>query len=113
MAKLDDLQTSQLDQIADETADEIEKLNTRAMHIIRALRAQHPDGKLAPGEQPPTPPAELGELSVKRRDVIMQGRERLRAVFGEDEFQRFDRFVQEHMKPAIRRLDGPSGSQGQ
>jgi hypothetical protein len=26
--------------------------------------------------------------------------------FGEDEFQRFDRFVQEHIKPAIRRLDG-------
>jgi hypothetical protein len=31
MAKLDDLQTSQLDQIASETADEVEKLNARAM----------------------------------------------------------------------------------
>lgn len=112
MAKLDDLQTSQLDQIAGETADEIDKLNTRAMQIIKAIRAQHPDGKLAQGELPPTPPAELGELSAKRRDVIMQGRERLRAVFGEDEFQRFDRFVQEHIKPAIRRLDGPGAPRG-
>lgn len=113
MAKLDDLQTSQLDQIADETAEEIEKLNTRAAQIIKQIRAQHPDGKLAQGELPPTPPSELGELSAKRRDVIMQGRERLRAVFGEGEFQRFDRFVQEHIRPAIRRLDAPRGPQGQ
>ncbi len=113
MAKLDDLETSQLDQIAKETNDEIEKLNTRANQIIKQLRAQHPDGKLAQGELPPTPPAELGELSAKRRDVILQGRERLRAVFGEDEFQRFDKFVQEHLKPAIRRLDAPGGPQSQ
>lgn len=111
MAKLDDLQTSQLDRIATETAAEIEKLNTRANQIIKEIRAQHPDGKLAQGELPPTPPAELGELSAKRRDVILQGRERIRAVFGEDEFQRFDKFVQEHLKPAIRRLDGPGGPQ--
>lgn len=112
MAKLDDLQTSQLDQIASETNGEIEKLNTRAMQIIRELRAQHPDGKLAQGELPPTPPAELGELSAKRRDLILQARERLRSVFGEDEFQRFDKFVQERVKPAVRRLGNPGAAPG-
>ena len=112
MAKLDDLQASLLDQIANETNDEVEKLNARATKIIKEIRAQHPDGKLAPGEAPPAPPAELGELSARRRDVIIQGRERLRAVFGEDEFQRFDKFVQEHLKPAIRRLDNPGAPAG-
>ena len=117
MAKLDEVQTSQLDQIATETNDEIEKLNIRARQIIAELRAKHPDGKLAQGELPPTPPAELGELSTKRRDVILQGRERIRSVFGENEFQRFDKFLQERMKPAIRPLGNagtaPNGSQGQ
>lgn len=113
MARLDDLQASQLDQIATETNDEVEKLNAQAMKLIKQIRAQHPDGKLAPGELPPTPPAELAELSAKRRDVILQGRERLRAVFGDEEFQRFDSFVQQHLKPAIRRIDAPSGPQGQ
>jgi cell division protein FtsN len=117
MASLNDVQTSQLDQIATETNDEIEKLNARAMQIIKEVRAKHPDGKLAQGELPPTPPAELGELSAKRRDVILQARERIRSVFGEGEFQRFDKFLQERMKPAIRRLGNagtqPAGAQNQ
>jgi hypothetical protein len=117
MASLDDVQTSQLDQIATETNDEIEKLNVRAMQIIKEVRAKHPDGKLAQGELPPAPPAELGELSAKRRDVILQARERIRSVFGEGEFQRFDKFLQERMKPAIRRLGNagtqPAGAQNQ
>ena len=117
MASLDDVQTTQLDQIATETNDEIEKLNVRAMQIIKDVRAKHPDGKLAQGELPPAPPAELGELSAKRRDVILQARERIRSVFGEGEFQRFDKFLQERMKPAIRRLGNagtqPAGAQNQ
>jgi hypothetical protein len=117
MANLDEVQTSQLDQIAKETNDEVEKLNVRARKIIEEIRAKHPDGKLAQGELPPTPPAELGELSAKRRDVILQARERIRSVFGENEFQRFDRFLQERMKPAIRPLGKPgtqpTGAQGQ
>lgn len=116
MAKLDEVETSQLDQIAKETNDEIEKLNVRAKRIIDEIRAKHPDGKLGQGELPPTPPAELGELSAKRRDVIFQARERIRAVFGENEFQRFDKFLQERMKPAIRPLGNPgtppAGPQG-
>lgn len=116
MARLDDRQASLLDQIAAETNGEVEKLNARAVRIISEVRAKHPDGKLAPGEQPPAPPAELAELSTRRRDLILQGRERLRSVFGEEEFQRFDRFVRENLKPGIRRLDnpgaGPRGPQG-
>ena len=116
MANLDEVQASELDQIAAETNAEIEKLNKRAMQIIAEIRAKHPDGKLAQGEMPPTPPAELAELTAKRRDLILQGRERIRAVYGEDEFQRFDKFLQDRMKPAIRPLGiagtTPNGPQG-
>lgn len=112
MAKLDDRQAALLDQIAAETNGEIGKLNARAMQIIGEMRARHPDGKLAVGEQPPAPPAELGELSAKRRDLILQSRERLRSVFGEGEFHRFDGFVQERLKPGIRRLDNRGGAPG-
>lgn len=111
MAKLDEHQAARLDEVAAEVNNEIEKLNKRAMKIIGELRAKHPDGKLAPGEQPPAPPAELAELSTKRRDRINEARERLRSVFGEDEFKRFNEFVRERVKPGIRRLGNTGGPQ--
>lgn len=116
MAKLNEQQSKLLDDVASETNAEIEKLNRRANHIIEKLRAQHPDGKLARGERPPAPPAELAELSVKRRDLVLQARSRLHAAYGEEEFRRFDEFVQQRVKPGIRRLDqprAPSGAQSQ
>ena len=112
MAKLNDHQAAQLDQIAAEANSDIEKLNKRAMKIIGELRAKHPEGKLAPGEQPPAPPAELSELSAKRRDRTNEARERLRSVFGEEEFARFNEFVRQRVKPGIRRLGNTSVPQG-
>jgi hypothetical protein len=112
MAKLDDRQAAQLDEVAAEANGEIEKLNKRAMKIIGELRAKHPEGKLAPGEQPPAPPAELAELSAKRRDRINEGRERLRSAFGEEEFVRFNEFVRQRVKPGVRRLGNTGAPQG-
>lgn len=112
MAKLDDRQAAVLDQVAAEVNTEVEKLDKRAMKIIGELRARHPDGKLAPGEQPPAPPAELSQLSAARRDRINEARERLRAIFGEVEFVRFDQFVRERIKPGIRRLGETGSPQG-
>lgn len=112
MAKLDDRQAALLDEIAARTNGEIEKLDRRAMKIIGDLRAKHPEGKLAPGEQPPAPPAELAELSAARRDRINEAREHLRSVFGEEEFGRFNQFVRERVKPGIRRLTDAGAPQG-
>lgn len=116
MAKLNDRQAMLLDEVAADTDREIEKLNRRAIDIIREVRAKHPEGKLATDERPPAPPAELAQLSAARRDLLMQARERLRSVFGEEEFRRFNRFVQGRVKPGIRRLDQagapPSAPQG-
>lgn len=112
MAKLDDRQATLLDGIVAEANGEIEKLNRRAMKIIGDLRAKHPEGRLAPGEQPPAPPAELAELSAARRDRINEARARLRSAFGEEEFQRFSEFVRQRLKPGIRRIGEAGAQQG-
>lgn len=109
MAKLDDRQAALLDDIAAETNREIEKLNKRAREIIGELRARHPEGKLAQGELPPAPPAELAELSAARRARLDEARERLRATFGEEGFTRFSEFVRQRVRPGIRRL-GDAGA---
>jgi hypothetical protein len=118
MAKLEEHQAKLLDKISADVDREVEKLNKRALKVIKDHRARHPEGKLAQGELPPAPPEELKLLSDKRRDQIMQARERLREGLGEEAFQKFDEFVQQRIKPGIRRLDtpnaqSPNGSQGQ
>jgi type IV secretory pathway VirB10-like protein len=109
-AKLEDHQAATLDQLADEVDREVEKLNRRAKKIIDEIRGRHPEGKLAQGELPPEPPAELKMLSDERRNLILHARERLRASFGEEAFQQFDGFVQQRIKSGIRRLDASNSS---
>jgi hypothetical protein len=118
LAKLDDRQAQALDDISADVDREVAKLNKRALKVISDLRARNPEGKLAKGELPPAPPAELKALSDERRNVILKARERLRASLGEDGFQKLDEFVQQRIKPGIRRLDAPNapsqnGPQGQ
>lgn len=109
MARLDDQRASILDRIVAETNAEVERVDRRAIRIIRQIRARHPDGRLAAGEQLPTPPAELRQLSEERNNLILQGRDRLRSELGEEGFRQFDEFVQQRVRPGIRRLDQPQG----
>ncbi|HKG59893.1 MAG TPA: hypothetical protein VKB05_08965 [Pyrinomonadaceae bacterium] len=112
LARLEDPQSQALDRIAREVDREIEPLNKKAIEIIRSIRERHKDGKLAQGELPPEPPAELRVLADERRQVIMRAREELRASIGDDAFQRFDKFVKKRIKPGIRRLNNPPATQG-
>jgi hypothetical protein len=107
LARLDDHQSQVLDKISRDVDREIEPLNKKAVEIIRSIREQHPNGKLAQGELPPAPPAELRVLSDQRREVILRAREELHASIGDEAFQRFDDFVKERIKPGIRRLTNP------
>jgi hypothetical protein len=107
LAKLEEHQAQVLDNISADVDREVAKLNKRALKIIGDLRARHPEGKLAKGELPPAPPAELQLLSNERRNLILQARERLHAALGEEAFQKLDQFVQQRIKPGIRRLDAP------
>lgn len=111
LARLDDNQSQALDRIARSVDREIEPLNKKAVDIIRSIRERHPNGKLAQGELPPEPPAELRVLSDQRRQVILQAREELHASIGDEAFQRFDDFVKERIKPGIRRLNNPPATQ--
>ena len=117
MAQLSPPQAAALDEIATETNAQLDELTNRAQQIIREIRGQHPEGRLAPGEQPPVPPAELQQLSAQRRELLLQAREQLRTAYGEEEFQRFSQFVQQRVRPGIRRIDNgnrpPQGGPGQ
>ena len=111
LARLDDPQSQALDRIARNVDREIEPLNKKAVEIIRNIRERHPDGKLAQGELPPAPPAELRALSEQRKQVILQAREELRGSIGDEAFQKFDEFVKERIKPGIRRVTNPPAAQ--
>ena len=101
-AKLNDSEAAILEQIATESDRQISELDTQAQQIISAARAQHPGGQLAKGETLPPPPAELTTLQELRNNAILQSRDLLRANFGEEAFDRFDKFVQREVAPKIK-----------
>lgn len=101
-AKLSDKQARDLDDIAAECNAAVEKLDKKAKKLIDDFRAKNPGGKLAEGEVPPAPPAELGLLQEERNNTILQAREKLRASFGEQEFQRFSEYVKRGIVPNIK-----------
>jgi len=101
-AKLSDLQQRDLEEVAAECNREAEKLDKKAKKLTDDFRAKNPGGKLAEGELPPAPPAELAQLWNERNNVITQAREKLRATFGEQEFQRFNEYVKRGVMPNIK-----------
>lgn len=101
-AKLSDRQARDLEEIAAECNREVEKLDKKAKKLTDDFRAKNPGGKLAEGELPPQPPAELGLLWAERNNVITQAKEKLRAAFGEQEFQRFNEHVKRGIVPNIK-----------
>lgn len=115
-AKLDDKQVLTLDQVATETDDAVRKLDEKAKKITDKIRAKYPEGKLPKGEQPPPLPEELKVMQKQRTAIILHGRDRLRESLGEQEFQRFDEYVQQNiasrMKPINFNRPRPAFSNG-
>lgn len=101
-AKLNDREAQVLDDVAAACNADVERLDRKAKKLVDEFRAKHPGGRLAAGEVPPTPPAELNSLWEERNRVVMQAREALRAAFGEQEFQRFDEHVRQGITPNIK-----------
>ncbi|HEV2798921.1 MAG TPA: hypothetical protein VGW12_00395 [Pyrinomonadaceae bacterium] len=108
-AKLNDAEARTLEQIAEESDRQVSEFDERAKKIIAEARAQHPGGELNPGETLPPPPAELRDLQEQRNTAVLQARDRLRTIFGEEAFERFDKFVQRDVAPKIKpvQLDLP------
>jgi hypothetical protein len=91
-----------LEQVAVECDQEIQALAQRAKPLIEAYRAQYPGGQVPQGQTPAPPPVELRKISEERDAIILRARDRLRAAFGDDEFNRFDNFVKTRVASNIQ-----------
>lgn len=100
-AKLSDDEARAFDQIATECEQEVAQQDAKAKAIIDAGLARYPGGKIPEGEKPPEAPPELKALWEDRNAIILRARDRLRAALGEQEFQRFNDFVERNVKPNI------------
>ncbi len=111
MARLDERKARALDRHADETNRELKKLDDRAKQIIDQLRSQTPNRRIEKGQKPPVPPRELFDLAKRRKDIILQSVSDLRKEFGEAEFVRFSQFVNEKVKPGIKKQGSGAAKQ--
>lgn len=108
-ARLTESQARTLDRIARETNVALKQIDARARALIAETRAKTPNRRLEFGDVIPPPPAELGELAGRRRELILKSVEDLRREFGEAEFLKFTIFVDTDVRPGIRRLEKPEG----
>ena len=106
-AKLRDDQAEVFERIASECQRKVDEIEEQAKKIIEKDRAQHPGGKLKPGESLPEPPKQLQELENHRRAVIMKGRDDLRAAMGDSEFQRFEEFEERDVAERAKSVGRP------
>lgn len=101
-AALNDEQASALDTIAFDCVREVAQQDAKAKVIIDAFKARHPGGKLQRGETLPPPPAELTAMQEERNAIILRARDRLHTALGEQEFNRFEEFVKQHVVPNVK-----------
>lgn len=101
-AGLSDYEALTLEKIASECEQEVAQVDARAKVVIDAFRARYPGGRVPQGEMVSPPPPELQAMQKERDDIVLSARERLRAAFGDVEFERFDTFVQKNVVPEIQ-----------
>ena len=115
-AKLNDDQSSLLDQVAADCERDVAKLDSRAKKIIDAYRAQFPKGKATNSQKLPPLPSELQSLQQQRDMTILRARKRLQNALGETAFHQLDDFIkmdaQRNGKPGQMKqaLPSPSGA---
>jgi hypothetical protein len=112
-ANLTDDEVQTLNQVASDWNQEIAPIEARAKALIQIYKAQFPGGQLPHGQTPPPPPPELRTLTEQRDAAVLRARDRLKASFGEDEFNRFQGFIRERVTPNVQmiRPGAASGSQ--
>lgn len=100
-ANLSDDEARAFDEVASECEQEVAQQDAKAKAIIDAGLARYPGGKIPAGEKPPEAPAELKALWEERNAIILRARDHLHAALGDQEFQRFEEFVERDVKPNI------------
>jgi hypothetical protein len=101
-AGLSDTQAQILDQVTRDCKQELARQDAKAQAVIAEFRKQYPVGTLPEGVTLPPPPPELTQLQQERDAIILRARDRLHAAFGDEEFARFDSFVQSRIGAAIK-----------
>lgn len=101
-AKLTDGQFQALFQVASDCERQVAEQDDKAMAVINAMKASHPDGKLPAGEGPPPLPPELITMQQERDAIVLRARDRLHQTLGEEGFARLNTFVQSRIKPDIK-----------
>lgn len=81
---------------AEEWKSEVAPIDAKAYALITAIHARTPGGRLALGEEPPTPPQELIDLQSQKDAVTQRHIAHLRSMLGDTRFLEIDhniRFV--------------------
>jgi hypothetical protein len=105
LAALSDEEALILDQVTSDCEQELAQQDAKAQAVIDSYRARYPAGELPEGVTLPPPPPELTVMQQERDSIILRARDRLRSMFGEQEFTRFDKFVRERGSSSIRRAN--------
>ena len=103
MARLDERQARNLDRIANKTDRDLKALDNRARLVIEQIRLRTPTRRIAQGEKVPLPPQELFDLARQRRDITSNAIQELRENLGTAGFVSLTKFINEKVKPGIRK----------
>jgi hypothetical protein len=98
-ANLTEAQGLIFDEVSSDCLREVAQQDRKAGEIISAFRARFPKGVVPKGQTLPPPPPELKVMQEERNAIFLKARERLRAAFGEQEFNRFDEHVKTRVVP--------------
>ncbi len=101
IARLSDWEDYRLKEIAASTNAAVDALDQKAKVLIDAIRARHPDGKLATGEKLPEAPKELADMQTARNQLLQKAIEQVHAAFGDKRYQEFDTFVETKVSPKV------------
>jgi len=101
-AGLSDREAQDFDQITRDCNQELAQQDAKAQAVIAEFRKRYPLGQLPEGVTLPPPPPELIQLQQEHDAIILRARDRLHAAFGDEEFARFDSFVQSRIKKGIK-----------
>ncbi len=95
-AELSDEQVGKFNQVAASCEQEVRDQDAKARVIIDARRAEHQrTGQVVP------PSPELEVMQQERNAIILRCRDRLHEAFGEQEWGRFQGFLQQRVVPTI------------
>lgn len=101
LAALTDTEAAALDQTTIDCEAALAQQDAQAHAVIQGFRAKYPQGVLPAGQNLPPPPPELATLQQGRNAIILQARDRLHSAFGDQEFARFDAFVQSRVASRV------------